>query len=151
MKYILILVFSFMCLSSIQSQIVAKTEVKKDLPQIQLPYNRFIQPAGIQIFFGDEALENHSLDVVLSPDSKWLAVEERYSIIFISTSDNMVRYRLSNNIHPYLRGGMNTYSGITWHYDNGNPEVYWGVIGSDNRSFLASARWNGLKAEFGRL
>ena len=40
-----------------------------------------IQPAGLQIFFGDKSLENHALDAALSPDGKWLAVEERYSIV----------------------------------------------------------------------
>ncbi|HUU99494.1 MAG TPA: hypothetical protein VMW32_00890, partial [Bacteroidales bacterium] len=78
-------------------------------------------------------------------------VQERFSIIFISTYDNQVKYRLSNNEHPSLRGGMNTYSGITWYYENGNPEVYWSVVGMNDRSFVASAKWNGQKAEFGRL
>ncbi|HEY5471200.1 MAG TPA: hypothetical protein VIK07_11810, partial [Bacteroidales bacterium] len=81
---------------------------------VQLPYNRMIQPAGLQIFFGDESLENHSLDAVLSPDGKWLAVEERYSIVFINTSDNKVKFTLTNKTLPDLRGGMNTYSGIIW-------------------------------------
>lgn len=116
--------------------------------QVQLPYNRLIQPAGLQIFFGDESLENHSLDAALSPDGKWLAVMERYSIIFISTSDNKVKYRLANNSHPNLKGGMNTYSGITWHTGKENPEVFWSVIGVNDRSFVASAKWDGVKAEF---
>ena len=119
--------------------------------RIQLPYNRIIQPAGLQIFFGDEGLENHSLDVALSPDGKWLAVEERYSIIIISTSDNKVRFKLANNDHPDLRGGMNTYSGIIWHVENGIREIYWSTIGRNNRSFVVSARWDGLKAEIGRM
>ena len=65
-----------------------------DPGQIQLPYNRLIQPAGIQISFGDASQENHALDAVLSPDGKWLAVEERYSIVFISTADNKVVFVL---------------------------------------------------------
>ena len=130
---------------------VSEATVSTESRQIQLPYNRLIQPAGIQILFGDETLENHALDLALSPDGKWLAVEERYSIYFISTYDNQVKYNLSNDEHPDLRGGMNTYSGITWHNDKGIQEVYWSVVGGDDRSFVASARWNGQKAEFIRL
>jgi len=118
--------------------------------KIQLPYNRLIQPAGKQIFFGDEALENHSMDVVLSPDGKWLAVEERYSIVFISTQTNKVVFILPNNQNADLRGGMNTYSGIQWFTGNRANEVYWSVMVA-NRSFVASAKWDGEKAEFGRL
>jgi YVTN family beta-propeller protein len=119
--------------------------------RIQLPWNRFIQPAGIQVFFGDESLENHALDAALSPDGKWLAVEERYSIIFISTADNKVKFRLANNSHPDLKGGMNTYSGIRWRQGENNPEVYWSTMGSIRRSFVASAKWDGNRAEFGRF
>ena len=52
---------------------------------------------------------------------------------------------------PDLRGGMNTYSGIIWHTGKEGPEVYWSVVGRDNRSYVASATWDGIKAEFGRI
>jgi len=119
--------------------------------QIQLPYNRMIQPAGLQVYFGDPSLENHALDAALSPDGKWLAVEERYSVIFISTTDNKIKFRLANNDNTSLRGGMNTYSGILWHTSDGKPSVYWGATGRNKRSFVASATWDGVKAEFGRM
>ena len=146
-RHLFIVVLTVACIES-QSQILINQAANPR--QIQLPYNRLIQPAGLQIFFGDESLENHSLDAVLSNDGKWLAVEERYSIVFISTSDNKVKFILANNNHPDLKGGMNTYSGITWHNGNKGPEVYWSTIGRNNRSFVVSARWDGLKAEFGR-
>ncbi|MFZ0281369.1 MAG: alkaline phosphatase family protein [Bacteroidales bacterium] len=149
MRYLLSTLFVVYCLQ-IYSQVTLEKQIT-GTGQIQLPYNRLIQPAGLQIVFGDEALENHSLDVVLSPDGKWLAVEERYSIIFISTATNKVVYRLPNNLNPDLRGGMNTYSGIKWHSAVGKLEVFWSVVGSGDRSFVASAKWNGQKAEFGRL
>jgi YVTN family beta-propeller protein len=120
--------------------------------QIMLPYNRLIQPAGLQVFFGDPDLENHSLDAALSPDGKWLAVEERYSIVFINTSDNKVKFVLTNNDHPNLKGMMNTYSGIIWHAGKKTTEVYWSTAGGINkRSFVASAKWDGNKAEFARM
>lgn len=147
-RHLFIVVLTVACIES-QSQILINQAANPR--QIQLPYNRLIQPAGLQIFFGDESLENHTLDAVLSNDGKWLAVEERYSIVFISTSDNKVKFILTNNNHPDLKGGMNTYSGITWHIGNEGPEVYWSTIGRNNRSFVVSARWDGLKAEFGRM
>jgi YVTN family beta-propeller protein len=134
-----------------QSQILKPSAVESNPGQIQLPYNRLIQPAGQQIFFGDNALENHSLDAVLSPDGKWLAVEERYSIIFIGTSDNEVKFRLANDAHPELRGGMNTYSGIIWHNGNEGLEIYWSTTSRNKRSFVVSAKWDGTKAEFVKL
>lgn len=144
---ILLIFFSL----NIQAQVFTETQVSKSPVQFQLPYNRLVQPAGLQIIFGEEFLENHSMDLVLSPDGKWLAVEERYSIVFISTSDNTIKYQLPNNLNPILRGGSNTYSGIIWNYDNEIPEVYWSVVNPSDRSFVASAKWDGVKAEFGRL
>ena len=146
MRHCFIILLFFICTLA-QSQIITIDNPR----QIQLPYNRLIQPAGVQIFFGDNTLENHSLDAVLSPDGKWLAVEERYSIVFINTSDNSVVFRLVNSTRPELRGGFNTYSGIIWHVGNGGTEVYWSSTGRNKRSFVVSAKWDGIKAEFDRL
>ncbi len=118
--------------------------------QINLPYNRMIQPAGIQIYFGDEALENHALDAAISPDGKWLAVEERYSVVFISTSDNKVKFVLNNKKNPKLGRGMNTYSGIVWKKATEVPEVFWSSSGDSSRCYVVSAKWDGVKAEFFR-
>src|SRR5664279_2414681 len=119
--------------------------------QTLMPYNRIIQPAGMQIYFGDRTLENHALDVALSPDHKWLAVEERYSVVFISTVDKEIKYVLDMDIHADLQGGMNTYSGIIWHKGKNGKEVYWSTVGRDNRSYVVSATWDGSKAVFGRM
>jgi YVTN family beta-propeller protein len=131
-----------------QAQVKIDSEVSSNPNQILLPYDRMIQPAGIQVFFGDESVENHALDATLSPDGKWLAVEERYSVVFISTLDKKVKFTLTNSVHPDLKGGMNTYSGITWHNGKNGQEVYWSAIGRNNRSYVISAIWDGLKAEF---
>lgn len=122
--------------------------LKTDPRQIQLPYDRFIQPAGMQIRFGNDSLENHALDGALSPDGKWFAVMERYSIVFISTTDNKVKFILENKSHPYFRGSMNTFSGITWHKGGDNTFVYWSAADKDRkRSFVMWAKWDGVKAE----
>ena len=148
-KYILSALLAIASIVSHSQVINGPVELNKN--QILLPYNRMIQPAGLQVFFGDESLENHSLDAALSPDGKWLVVEERYSIVFISTSDNKVKFTLANKGHPNLQGGMNTYSGITWYTGNGTTEVYWSVIGINKRSFVVSAKWDGIRADFGRM
>jgi len=44
--------------------------------------------------FGAPNMENHALDAALSPDGKWLAVMERYTIVFIATETNKVVYTL---------------------------------------------------------
>jgi len=150
MRQLVAVIFIIAC-PALQSQVLTETRVDENQRQFQLPYNRLVQPAGIQIIFGDDRAENHSLDLVLSPDGRWLAVEERYSIIFISTTDNKKKFILSNNLNPVLRGGMNTYSGIIWNNSGEIPEVWWSVVGSNDRSFVASAKWDGQKAEFGRL
>ena len=149
MKYLNSVILAFLTTAGLAKVITPAGQ--QNSRQIQLPYNRMIQPAGQQLFFGDESLENHSMDAALSPDGKWLAVEERYSIVFISTSDNTVKYRLANNARTELQGGMNTYSGIIWHTGNAGPEVFWSTIGKSRRSFVCSAKWDGLKAEFIRL
>ena len=150
MKYLFASVLIGICLGtySQQVEVVTKSELSR---QVQLPYDRIVQPAGFQIEFGLNTAENHALDASMSPDGKWLAVEERYSIVFISTSDNKNSFTLPNSLHPNLSGGMNTYSGIIWHSGTEGPEVYWSVMGRNNRSYVASAKWDGTKAEFIRL
>ncbi|HEX2969075.1 MAG TPA: bifunctional YncE family protein/alkaline phosphatase family protein [Bacteroidales bacterium] len=117
--------------------------------QIQLPYNRVIKPAGTQIYFGNEGLENHALDATLSPDRTLLAVEERYSIVFINTADNSIKFILKLSADPALQGLMNTYSGITWKVRNGKNEIWWSAA-SDRKSFVLSATWDGSEAKFGK-
>src|ERR1035437_6750941 len=113
MKYLFLAILA-LSTTCIQSQVLSNP-LSTNSRQVILPYNRMTQPAGTQIYFGDRSLENHSLDAALSPDHKWLAVEERYSIVFISTADKGVRFVLDNDTYGDLVGGMNTYSGITWH------------------------------------
>ena len=149
MKCLFLPVLASFCLTSLSQVITAP--IIKNPRQILLPYNRIIQPAGLQIYFGDRSLENHSLDASISPDGKWLAVEERYSIVFISIKDNRIRFVLDNRTNEALRGGMNTYSGIIWHKGIKGLEVYWSTIGKGNSSYVVSATWDGYKALFGRM
>ena len=119
--------------------------------RVLMPYNRMIHPAGVQVFFGDASRENHALDAALSPDGKWLAVEERYSIVFISTDDNKVKFVLRNFENRMVGGGMNTYSGITWHSSRDGLEVFWSSSGIRGTSYVLSAKWDGKTATFNRM
>ena len=108
---------------------------------LAMPYNKVLKPAGTYFFFGDSALENHALDVALSPDKKMLAVEGRYSVVFVNTADNKILYRLVlRNFNKSQ--SQNTYSGINWFEDNGRQMLVWGT-----RNNLMQAEWNGKKAE----
>ena len=113
---------------------------KVDPPEedgIEMPYNKVLKPAGEMIFFGDSALENHALDVVLSPDGKYVAVEGRYSIVILDAAEDTIVYRLS--VREKLRT-INTYSGIIWENVGGNSMVFWGV-----QNAIVRAIWNGTK------
>jgi len=148
-KHLFTILLIFISIGS-QSQVtVNKVPLKPN--QVLLTDDRIIQPAGLQIYFGDKSLENHALDAALSPDRKWLAVEERYSIVFISTTDKKVLFVLDNDTYADLQGGMNTYSGIIWHQGEKGMEVYWSAIGKESRSYVVSASWDGSKAVFGRM
>lgn len=151
MRKLIILLLLNICVSAHSQEVTTKPQIASDNLPVTLPYDRLLRPAGIQIFFGDASLENHSMDAVLSPDEKWLAVEERFSIVFISTADNKVKFVLRNNESPELRGGMNTYSGIKWHTGSDGMLVFWSAVAREGRSFVASARWDGTKAEFGKF
>ena len=77
---------------------------------INLPYNRWVSPAGELIQFGDQNQENHALDCALSPDGKWIAVEGRYSVVIISPVTKKIVYRLPLKSYPDIRKTMSTYS-----------------------------------------
>ena len=115
-----------------------------ELPVI-MPYNRIIDPAGEQIYFGSPELENHALDCAMSPDGKILAIEGRYRIIFYDVTSR----RLISDVipdQPGMEGAENTYSGIRWYQKDGKSYLFWSVVGSFNRSLVLMAEWDGRKA-----
>jgi len=128
--------------------VVPQTEETR---QIALPNDRIIQPAGKQIYFGDTLLENHAMDGALSLDGKWLAVEERYSIVLINTINNKVAFTLNLKESEELSGSMNTYSGICWYKSKGLNYLLWSAVNKNNLSFVVQAQWDGSKAEFHKL
>ena len=131
----------FGCQSAVRKDTAALGQDKITTHSLPMPYNKVLTPAGTQIFFGDSALENHALDVALSPDKKTLAVEGRYSVVFVNTEDNQILYRLVLRKFDKSQS-QNTYSGISWFEDKGKQRLAWGT-----RNNLMMAQWNGKTAE----
>ncbi len=117
----------------------------------ELSYGRMLSPAGKVIYFGDSTLENHALDCALSPDEKWLAVEERYSIVFINTQNNEVFYTLPFGITEGIETTMSTYSGLTWYPGKEEDYVLWSCVNITGGSFVVKASWNGSEAKIAQM
>ena len=115
-------------------------------PQI-MPFNRWVKPAGKQIYFGDKKLENHALDCALSPDGKWIAVEGRYALVIISPTDKEIVEDLPLENHFKTENVMSTFSGIQWRQQGENYELYWSVSNSSGKSYVVQAVWDGHKAK----
>lgn len=115
---------------------------------LHLTNDRALASAGKQIFFGDSLLENHAMDAVLSPDGKWLAVEERYSLVILDTQRKKVVHTLLLKDIPQLntsqRRAMNTYSGIQWNKINGSDRITWSTVdGNMVNSYVIQVEWDG--------
>ncbi len=108
---------------------------------ILLPYNRWIQPAGKQIYFGDPDLENHALDLTFSPDGKWLAVESRYEVLIISPANNKIVATLKMSDAFKQPNIMNTFSGIFWTQEGEKYMLYWGAATYSDTSYVCRAVW----------
>lgn len=112
---------------------------------VLMPYNRWIDPAGEQNYFGDKELENHALDCVVSPDGKWVAVEGRNSIVIIDPKSKKIVSRFVMKGHFGSESLVNTYSGISWLKTAEGYELYWSAVGKSNKSYVIQADWNGKK------
>ena len=108
-----------------------------------LPYNRKIEPVGQQIYFGNPVYENHALDVALSPDEKWLAVEGRYEVVIISPVTNKIVATLPLSDIIKNQAIMNTFSGICWTQEGDRYKLYWSAVGSSVNSYVFQGSWDG--------
>ncbi len=115
-------------------------------PGIMLPYNRLIKPAGRMIVMGDSTKECHALHAMLSPDKNWLAVLERYSIIFINTEHNEITYVFPVDSVKALRNAMNTFSGISWYRSRNTDYLFFSASLKSEKSFVVELTWDGIKA-----
>lgn len=111
---------------------------------VLMPFNRWIDPAGEQVYFGDKELENHALDCSVSPDGKWIAVEGRYSVVIISAESNKIAERATLK-DLIKKSAMNTFSGISWRKTGDDYELYWSASEKPGNSYVIKAQWNGHK------
>jgi len=121
-----------------------KTLSPKDNPNL-LSNNRWINPTGIQVYFGNPDLENHAMDVALSPDEKWVAVEGRYEVVILSAETGKLVANLPLTGLVPAQSYMNTFSGICWLQDTNEYKLYWGAVGNKGVSFALEASWDGKK------
>ena len=115
------------------------------LPVI-MPYNRIIDPAGEQIYYGSPELENHALDCAISPDGKTLAIQGRYRIIFYDIETRRLIYEIIPSNEEGFLGAMNTYSGIKWFRKRERQYVLWSMVSNRTQSYVMMAEWDGHQA-----
>ena len=122
------------------------TTLTVDNSTILMPYNRFIDPAGTVIHFGDPALENHSLDCALLAEQNVLVVEDRFGLAFIDVQNNKFLFHL--DYENAYQGLINTYSGVKILREDDLIHVFWGASrpGQRKASFILDAIWDGTKA-----
>ena len=125
-----------------------KTLAPNDNSPMLLPYNRWIDPAGIQIYFGNPSLENHALDVSLSPDEKWLAIEGRYEVVIVSALTNKIVASMPMNDCMKNQNVMNTFSGIQWIQEGNRYQLFWGAVGNAPNSYVLEANWDGKSLSY---
>ena len=121
-----------------------KTLSPANIP-VLLPYNRWIDPAGVQIYFGKPELENHALDVALSPDEKWLAIEGRYEVVIVSPQTNKIVATLQMTEFFKNQNIMNTFSGICWLQKGDQYQLFRGAVGNKQSSYVLEAGWDNKK------
>lgn len=125
-----------------QSTYESSTLAGNNLP-VLMPYNRWIEPAGEQIYFGDNELENHALDCSLSPDGKWIAVEGRYSVVIIDPATKKTVHRFVQKAY-FNADAMNTFSGIAWIKTGNSYELFWSCA-AGAKSYVVEAAWDEKK------
>ena len=109
-----------------------------------MPYNRFIDPAGTVLRFGDPDKENHSLDCIILPGAKELAVEDRYGVTIIDIAKKQVLYEFQYKNDKATKGFMSTYSGIKFLAIKGKTHLFWSAASNDKSTCVVlDATWDG--------
>ncbi len=115
---------------------------------ILMPYNRYIDPAGDVVRFGNADKECHALDCVLLPDGKTLAVEERFGLAFINIQNKELVSYLEFGSDKNFKQMRSTYSGIKTLRLDGVMHIYWSAADADQRrSLVLDAIWDGHHAK----
>jgi DNA-binding beta-propeller fold protein YncE len=114
---------------------------------ILMPYNRYIDPAGTAVSFGNADKECHALDCIMLPDGKTLAVEERFGLAFIDVENKKLKSYLEFGAYKDYKNMRSTYSGIKTIQRDGMTHLYWSAADGDHRSLVIDAIWNGNQAK----
>lgn len=104
-----------------------------------MPYNRIINSAGKVVRFGSPRQENHALDIVRIPETSVVVVEDRYGIIAIDTSGQIID-RYSFPTIGAFKSLMSTYSGIKSFKQADTTWILWSAA-AKNESYLMYAIW----------
>ena len=120
--------------------------LNRNILPVLMPYNRIVDPAGKVVSFGDPGDENHSMDIRLIPNSKLIAVEDRYGITLIDTVLSKVVTRWTYKQDARYRGLSSTYSGLKVLKTGKQTQIFWSAAagkGKDSKSYVFQAIWNG--------
>jgi YVTN family beta-propeller protein len=122
--------------------------LNRNILPVLMPYNRVIDPVGKVVSFGDPGDENHSMDVKQIPDSKLIAVEDRFGVTLIDTVLSKVVTRWTYKQDARYRGLTSTYSGLKVLKADNQIQIYWSAAagkGRDSKSYVFQAVWDGQK------
>jgi YVTN family beta-propeller protein len=109
---------------------------------VMMPYNRTVKSAGKVVTYGDPHLENHTLDVALMPDKRYLLLEDRYGVAMLDRSQNRLVSRWTFREDKTYKRMMSTYSGIKSFEFQGETYMVWGAATSgDAQAGVMVARW----------
>jgi len=99
-----------------------------DTGAIVLPTGQVLYPAGELITWGDKSLENHALDLALSPDGRFIAVLGRFDMAIL---DAQTKEILDTRKFDTSKEGVGVYAGVVW--DPNGSAVYVPVSGADSK------------------
>jgi YVTN family beta-propeller protein len=114
-----------------------------------LPFNRIIDGAGESVRYGNPDLENHSLDLVMLPNSLFVVVEDRYGLAVFNTQTRQLMSRLAFSETPQYKSVMSSFSGMKTVVFKDSTYIFWGAGGRETpNSYVMQAVWDGQKLKF---
>lgn len=126
------------------------TTLLSDKSPYLMPYNRIIDGAGTSVTFGNPDLENHSLDLVMLPNTPLVVVEDRYGLAVFNTETKQLVSRWTYaEAPPQYRSAMSSFSGIKTIVFKDSSYIFWGAGGRETPdSYVIQAVWDGKKVQF---
>ncbi len=114
-----------------------------------MPYNRIIDGAGESVSFGNPDLENHSLDLVMLPNSPFVVVEDRYGLaVFNPETKQLISRWTYAEAPPQYRSALSSFSGIKTIVYKDSTYIFWGAGGRETpNSYVMQAVWDGKKVQ----